>query len=89
MPLCIDCAFCQHPPRGTVGGAHLCARPTGTVDCRVIGSTTRRLFVRCEGERRGRRTLLGREKCGPDGTFFQAAPGMPAPPNVGSGGSRA
>lgn len=89
MPLCIDCAFCQHPPRGTVGGAHLCARPTGTVDCRVMGSSTRRLFVRREGERRGRRTLLGREKCGPDGMFFQAAPGMPAPPNVGSGGHRA
>lgn len=81
MPLCIDCAFCQHPPRGTVGGAHLCARPTGTVDCRVMGSSTRRLFVRCEGERRGRRTLLGREKCGPDGTFFVAQAHRGPPPS--------
>jgi hypothetical protein len=49
----------------------MCIRPIGAAYSRVDGSPKRRLNVPCEQERHGRRTLTGRFKCGPGGSFFK------------------
>lgn len=87
VPLCSDCQHALPPPRGTVGGAWLCVRPVGAVHSRVTGSAKIGLFVRCETERHGKRSLTGRLKCGADAVFFEEYR-LPPPPNQGSGGQR-
>jgi hypothetical protein len=80
-PFCRDCRHSRFstmptrypPPAG-------CAREVTGVDL-VTGEG----IVRergCRSERRSERTLFGREKCGPDGRYFEERPAPPPAPEA-------
>lgn len=84
------CIQCRHFSAIT-SGREVCRRPVAATPCPVNGLKITPLNRSAYTERSGNWSLLGRQKCGPEGRhFWQGMPGsfLPTPPNQGSGGRK-
>lgn len=66
------CTSCEHYRDGYGLLSDNCRRPTTDRRSPVNGEFLDRLNTEAAGERKVGRTLFGRERCGPEATFFKA-----------------
>lgn len=77
--ICYDCKHLWRPMMPGMYAWPRCTRPLLDKPRSLITGKHPELSVDPASERRNGRTLFGRERCGPDAQFFEAAPPMRPP----------
>jgi len=75
VPICVRCKHANFHYGRDPG----CKRPIRETWNPVEGPAQVRLHTSCVSERRSKRTLFGRQKCGPAGRFFEPMGTPPGP----------